>query len=306
MATTFPALLADAAPGRPGRPLVTFYDDATGERVELSVATYANWVAKTSSLFVEELDLGRGDRIRVDLPAHWLTPVFLGAAWNVGLVVVPAGEEPDAVVCGPEGLEAYADRAGALPVVACALKPLGVRFSEPLPPDVHDFGIEVWSQPDAFLPYDPPTADDEALPGTDQADPAGPDRRRLPLADGDRLLTTANPAAPRARLVRAAAGARRLGRVGAARRPVVVAAPPRHDASGRPPRWVSRPGRSPRSPRRGTSGTDPARLPGQQPEVPGRLLPDHQVGVAVAVHVAGAEHPVVARQAGGRPWSASR
>ena len=32
------------------RPLITFYDDATGERVELSVTTYANWVAKAASL----------------------------------------------------------------------------------------------------------------------------------------------------------------------------------------------------------------------------------------------------------------
>ena len=196
MATTFPALLATLLRADPGRPLVTFYDDATGERVELSVATYANWVAKTSSLFVEELDLGRGDRVLVDLPAHWLTPVFLGAAWNVGLVVVPPGAEADAVVCGPEGLEEYADRAGALPVVACALKPLGVRFSEALPSDVHDFGIEVWSQPDAFLPYDPPSGDDAALPGTDQATLLAPDGATLPLADGDRLLTTANPAGP--------------------------------------------------------------------------------------------------------------
>ena len=49
---------------------MTFYDDATGERVELSVATYANWVAKTSSLLVEELDLERGMRLLLDLPAH--------------------------------------------------------------------------------------------------------------------------------------------------------------------------------------------------------------------------------------------
>ena len=49
MASTFPVLLAELLRADAGRPLVTFYDDATGERVELSVATYANWVAKTSS-----------------------------------------------------------------------------------------------------------------------------------------------------------------------------------------------------------------------------------------------------------------
>lgn len=198
MAATFPALLSDLLRADPGRPLVTFYDDATGERVELSVATYANWVAKTSSLFVDELDLERGGTLRIDLPTHWLGPVFLGAAWNVGLSVVPDGDA-DAVVCGPDGLPSYAGLAGSLPVVACALAPLGVRFSDPVPAGVHDFGIEVWSQPDSFLPYDPPGPDDEAVPGTGQRDLlAGSfgDGDVPELSDGDRLVTTANPTTP--------------------------------------------------------------------------------------------------------------
>jgi len=37
-------------------PLMTFYDDATGERTELSGATLANWVSKTANLlFIHEL-----------------------------------------------------------------------------------------------------------------------------------------------------------------------------------------------------------------------------------------------------------
>ena len=59
---------------------MTFYDHASGERSELSVTTYANWVAKAASLLVEEHDLERGDALCLDLPAHWLGPVFLGAA----------------------------------------------------------------------------------------------------------------------------------------------------------------------------------------------------------------------------------
>lgn len=188
--TTFPGVLADSLRRDPGRPLVTFYDDASGERVELSVTTYANWVAKTSSLLVEELDLERGQRLLVDLPTHWLTPVFLGAAWTVGLTVVTAGDA-DAVVCGPESLGEYADRAGDVPVVACALLPLGVRFSSPLPAGVHDFGLEVWSQPDAFTAYDPPSADDDALPGVSQQELMT--GRHHHLSQGARLLTTASP-----------------------------------------------------------------------------------------------------------------
>ena len=31
----------------PAGPRITFYDDATGERIELSSVTLANWAAKT-------------------------------------------------------------------------------------------------------------------------------------------------------------------------------------------------------------------------------------------------------------------
>jgi uncharacterized protein (TIGR03089 family) len=186
--TVFAAVLADLLRRDPGRPLVTFYDDATGERVELSVATYANWVAKTSSLLVEEFDAEKGQTIRLDLPTHWLGPVFLGAAWNVGLVVAFEGEG-DVVVCGPDGVDAW--HSGPA-VIACALRPLGVRFAEPLPAGVHDFGVEVWSQPDAFVPWDPPSADDEAVPGSSQADLLAPVDGVVDA--GGRLLTGVNPA----------------------------------------------------------------------------------------------------------------
>lgn len=195
--TTFSALLSRLL-DEPGQPLVTFYDDATGERVELSVATYANWVAKTSSLFVEEFDLERGQRLRIDLPTHWLGPVFLGAAWTVGLAVTE-DDEPDAVVCGPATLEAWAPLAGKLPVIACALKPLGVRFAEPLPAGVHDFGVEVWSQPDAFTPWDPPTAEDPATDDASQAELFAAASGGVLLAAGGRLLTDANPVTPSGR-----------------------------------------------------------------------------------------------------------
>ena len=44
------ALLATARDRDPARPLVTHYDDSTGERVELSATTLDNWVAKTANL----------------------------------------------------------------------------------------------------------------------------------------------------------------------------------------------------------------------------------------------------------------
>ncbi|WP_243057954.1 TIGR03089 family protein [Nocardioides sp. SR21] len=194
---TFSEVLTRQLRSDAGRPFVTFYDDATGERVELSVTTYANWVAKVSSLLVEEYDLERGQTLCVDLPAHWLGPVFLGAAWSVGLVVDDSeGSAPDAVVCGPDGLERWAPLADDVPVLACSLLPLGVRFADPLPAGVHDVGVEVWSQPDAFAAYDPPGPDDLALPGTTQGDLWRAAAAGSLLTDGGRLLSEANPASP--------------------------------------------------------------------------------------------------------------
>jgi uncharacterized protein (TIGR03089 family) len=195
--TTFSQLLTDQLRRDAGRPLVTFYDHSTDERVELSVTTYANWVAKIASLLVEEHDLERGQTLCVDLPTHWLGPVFLGAAWTVGLVVSgPDGPEPDAVVCGPAGLERWGARADDLPVLACSLLPLGVRFADPLPSGVHDVGVDVWSQPDAFTPWDPPGADDLAVPELTQGELWRAAAAGSLLTDGGRLLTEANPASP--------------------------------------------------------------------------------------------------------------
>lgn len=162
-ATTFPDLLGRLLRADGARPLVTFYDDATGERVELSVVTYANWVAKTAGLVQDEIGLERGDRLHVDLPAHWLTPVWLGAAWTVGLEVTAGPEGADLVVCGPDGLDRHT---GAGPVVALSLLPMGARFGEPLPHGVVDYGAVVWGQPDAFLPLEPPEPDDVAWSGS--------------------------------------------------------------------------------------------------------------------------------------------
>ncbi len=190
--TTFGTLLDRHLRDAPSRPLVTAYD--TGARTELSVTTYANWVAKTASLLVDELDLQRGDRLRLDLPTHWLGPVLLGAAWRCGLQVT-WGDDAEAVVCGPAGLPTWAERANERVVLATALDPLGQRFADGVPVGVHDLGVEVWSQPDAFVPWDPPADSDLALPGLDHETLWLDAAAGALLHDGGRLLTTHNPAA---------------------------------------------------------------------------------------------------------------
>ncbi len=199
MPTTFPDLLAARTrpDADPGRPLVTWYGAEPGERVELSVTSWANWVAKTASLLQDELDVERGDRVLLDLPSHWLGPVFLGACWALGAVAVAPGApgaESALVVCGPDALEQHA--AAGSRVLATALSPLGTRFTEPLPPGVVDLGEVVWGQPDAFAAWDPPEADDPAW------------------ADGDGTLSQAEVLALRA------SGAAGSSRVATASQPV--------------------------------------------------------------------------------------
>jgi uncharacterized protein (TIGR03089 family) len=193
--TTFPQVLSRLLGHDPGRPLVTFYDDATGERTELSVTTYANWVAKVASLLVDELEVEQGSRVLVDLPAHWLAPVVLGAAWAGGLEVVWEGE-PDAVVTGPAGLDRWAGHATRVPVVVSALLPLAGRFPEALPAGVHDLGVEVWSQPDAFVASPAPGDDDRAVAGVTHAELWRAAAVGIQITDGGRLLSETSPASP--------------------------------------------------------------------------------------------------------------
>ena len=72
----------------PAGPRITYYDDATGERIELSTATLANWAAKTGNLLRDELGAGPASRIAVLLPAHWQTAAVLFGIWWIGAEVV--------------------------------------------------------------------------------------------------------------------------------------------------------------------------------------------------------------------------
>ncbi|MFF3910610.1 TIGR03089 family protein [Streptomyces sp. NPDC001848] len=155
-------LLRSALAADPARPLVTFYDDATGERVELSVATFANWVAKTANLLQGDLAAEPGDRVALLLPAHWQTAVWLLACSSVGVLADVDGDPgaADLVVSGPDTLDAA--RACSGERVALALRPLGGRFPQP-PDGFVDYAVEVPSQGDRFQPYAPVNPDEPAL-----------------------------------------------------------------------------------------------------------------------------------------------
>ncbi|MFE5302110.1 TIGR03089 family protein [Streptomyces sp. NPDC056632] len=188
-------LLRSALAADPARPLVTFYDDATGERVELSVATFANWVAKTANLLQGELSASPGDRLALLLPAHWQTAVWLLACSSVGVTAELGGDPADAdyVVAGPDGLEAGLACSGDR--IALSLAPLGRRFPAP-PAGYADYAVEVPSQGDRFAPFVPVDPDAPALvvdgtelTGAQLVERARQDAAELGLAPGARLLS---------------------------------------------------------------------------------------------------------------------
>jgi uncharacterized protein (TIGR03089 family) len=133
------------------RPLITYYDDATAERTELSAATLANWVAKTANLLVDGLGLGPGDVAAVALPPHWQTAAVLLGCWSAGLAVQvpPATGTPAAV-----GFAAAdrLDQVDAGDRYALALDPFAMGFRSGPPDGTLDFSVEVRGHGDHFPP----------------------------------------------------------------------------------------------------------------------------------------------------------
>lgn len=193
MTDTVPGLLAARLSADPAGPLVTFYDDDTGERTELSAATFANWVAKTANLIVDGLGLGAGDRAVVALPVHWQSLVVVAGCWAAGLEVRLAGAGAIGagnVAAADVGFAAEgAPAPDAGEVVRLSLRPLGAGLLAP-DPAATDYAAEVRSYGDRFTgPPPAPTA--PALDGRSQGELAGSgaEPRRVLLApDGDPLL----------------------------------------------------------------------------------------------------------------------
>jgi uncharacterized protein (TIGR03089 family) len=101
--------MAERQPARYGhKPFLTWYDDARGERVELSFRNFDNWVAKVANLLAGELGVEPGDRVAAVLVEHWQSVAVLAACWRAGAEVVAA--EPDA---GPAAVAAALEGAAA-------------------------------------------------------------------------------------------------------------------------------------------------------------------------------------------------
>lgn len=82
------ALLGPILAADPAGPRVTYYDDASGERIELSASTLMNWAAKTANMVRDEFALEPGAKVAVLLPAHWQSVAVLLGVWWAGCEVV--------------------------------------------------------------------------------------------------------------------------------------------------------------------------------------------------------------------------
>ena len=189
---------ARAAAGSP-RPFLTFLDEATGERVELSYVTFGNWLAKTGNLIQDDLMAQPGSRIAVTAPPHWITAVWAVAPLLAGVAVDPWGDPAAAhtVVTHARDDALAAARACLGERLALSLLPLGRPFNV-VPDGFRDYAAEVRAHGDRFAPFDPPGPETEALVAGDRilthrelVSVAAESAARSGLGDGGRLLVDA-------------------------------------------------------------------------------------------------------------------
>ncbi|MGE2728545.1 TIGR03089 family protein [Mycolicibacterium vaccae] len=153
------AVLDPLLAANPAGPRITYYDDATGERIECSTATLANWAAKTANLLRDELGAGAGSRVAVLLPAHWQTAAVLFGVWWIGAEVVLGGSqdtEADVALCTLDRLDEADAAVGMGEVAVLSLDPFG-RPVPDLPVGVTDYATSVRVHGDQIVP--------ERLPG---------------------------------------------------------------------------------------------------------------------------------------------
>jgi uncharacterized protein (TIGR03089 family) len=183
--TTPEQQFSDLLAAEPSRPFVTYYDEASGERSELSVKSLANWVAKTHHLLTTELGLGVGDTALVAVPAHWISvPIVLGCL-TAGLELTADASSDVAFVAPPTIALADADD-----IYAIAPESAAIGFRDSPPAGANDYVSAVRPQADKW-----PTVQllagpgDPCLPGLTRA---GVVERaaKVGLASGERLLTT--------------------------------------------------------------------------------------------------------------------
>ena len=156
MTTVSSAILDPLMASDPAGPRITYYDDATGERIELSTATLVNWAAKTGNLLRDEMGAGPSSRVAVLLPAHWQTAAVLFGIWWIGAEVVTDGAA-DIALCTVDRLAEADDAVGVGEVAVLSLDPFG-KPAGGLPVGVTDYATAVRVHGDQINPERHPGA----------------------------------------------------------------------------------------------------------------------------------------------------
>lgn len=176
----------------PAGPRITYYDDATGERIELSTATLVNWSAKTANLLRDELGAGPASRVAVLLPAHWQTAAVLLGIWWIGAeVVLCDGRQAgaDIALCTLDRLTDADDIVGMGEIAVLSLDPFGKPVAD-LPVGLTDYATAVRVHGDQVVPEPHPGA---ALDGRSPADVLAAARQSAAaqgLSADDRVLSS--------------------------------------------------------------------------------------------------------------------
>ncbi|OBJ20898.1 TIGR03089 family protein [Mycobacterium sp. 1245801.1] len=184
-----PLLRAD-----PVGPRITYYDDATGERIELSGVTLANWAAKTANLLRDELGAGPASRVAILLPAHWQTAAVLFGVWWIGAEAVLAGPA-DVALCTAQRLDEADEAVAGGEVAVLSLDPFG-RPAPDLPIGVTDYATAVRVHGDQIVPEPRPGP---ALGGRSVDEVLADCQRSAAargLTSGDRVLSGASWSGP--------------------------------------------------------------------------------------------------------------
>jgi uncharacterized protein (TIGR03089 family) len=210
VAENVPALLPRGEVAQASGPLLTYYDDATGERTELSAATLSGWASRTAGLLHEGCGLGIGSRAAVLLPPHWQTAAVLFGAWAAGVAVsfrlwatagLPelgpgADEPPDVTFVSRKRLDSWLeDEPDARHRFVLGLDPSAAALQD-VPTGYRDYIVEVYHFTDSLQWYAPIVPTDAATVCGTSYEQWGSVARAvatsLGLRPGDRLLVDAN------------------------------------------------------------------------------------------------------------------
>jgi len=188
------ALLDPLLSNNPMGPRITYYDDARGERIELSTVTLANWAAKTANLLRDELGAGSGTRVAVLLPAHWQTAAVLLGVWWIGAEVVCTGLADIALCTGDRLAEADEVAAGG-EVAVLSLDPFG-KPADGLPVGVTDYATAVRVHGDQVTPERSPGAALDGRSVDAVLDAAQRSAHERGLTTADRVISTQHWSTP--------------------------------------------------------------------------------------------------------------